>query len=86
VTTGTHRALPIPEIRSIEHRSGASLPVFCGRGTPGDDRMHGVPRRPECYRQLSRRAGDRPRPVSVGSAFHSKPHPGDTVLYFTEPL
>jgi len=44
-----------------------------------------VPQMLECYLQLSRRAGNRQRDVSVGLACQSAPHFGGVVAYSAEP-
>lgn len=66
-------------------RSGA-VPALSGGGALGNGRMHGVPQMLECYLQLSRRAGDRQRDVSVGLACQSSPHFGGVVAYSSAPL
>ncbi|MFC3175422.1 thiolase family protein [Novosphingobium bradum] len=64
-------------------RPGAS-PVLLGGGALGNGRMHGTPQMLECYLQLSRRAGDRQREVSLGMACQGVPHMGGAVLYSAE--
>ncbi|RDH77177.1 thiolase family protein [Mycolicibacterium moriokaense] len=66
-------------------RPGA-LPALSGGGALGNGRMHGVPQMLECYLQLSRRAGERQRDVSVGLACQSSPHFGGVVAYTAEPV
>jgi len=66
-------------------RPGA-LPALSGGGALGNGRMHGVPQMLECYLQLSRRAGERQRDVTVGVACHSSPHFGGAVAYSSQPL
>ncbi len=66
-------------------RPGA-LPALSGGGALGNGRMHGVPQMLECYLQLSRRAGERQRDVSVGVACQSSPHFGGVVAYTVEPV
>jgi acetyl-CoA acetyltransferase len=61
-------------------RAGA-VPALSGGGALGNGRMHGVPQMLECYLQLSRRAGDRQRDVSVGLACQAAPHFGGVVAY-----
>lgn len=63
----------------------AAIPALSGGGALGNGRMHGVPQMLECYLQLSRRAGDRQRDVSVGLACQSAPHYGGVVAYSAEP-
>jgi acetyl-CoA acetyltransferase len=66
-------------------RPGA-VPALSGGGALGNGRMHGVPQMLECYLQLSRRAGDRQRDVSVGVACQSSPHYGGVVAYTSSPI
>lgn len=66
-------------------RPGA-VPALSGGGALGNGRMHGVPQMLECYLQLSRRAGERQRDVSIGLACQSSPHYGGVVAYLSEPL
>ncbi|OBA90880.1 peptide permease [Mycobacteriaceae bacterium 1482268.1] len=66
-------------------RPGA-VPALSGGGALGNGRMHGVPQMLECYLQLSGRAGDRQRDVSVGLACQSAPHFGGVVAYTAAPL
>jgi acetyl-CoA acetyltransferase len=63
-------------------RPGAH-PVLSGGGALGNGRMHGTPQMLECYLQLSRRAADRQRDVSLGLACQGT-HMGGTVLYSAE--
>ena len=60
------------------------LPLLSGGGALGNGRMHGVPQMLECYLQLSGRAGERQRDVSVGVACHASPHFGGAVVYRNE--
>jgi acetyl-CoA acetyltransferase len=66
-------------------RAGA-VPALSGGGALGNGRMHGVPQMLECYLQLSGRAGDRQRDVSVGIACQASPHFGGVVAYTAVPL
>lgn len=66
-------------------RPGA-VPALSGGGALGNGRMHGVPQMLECYLQLSRRAGERQRDVSVGIACQASPHFGGVVAYSAQPL
>ena len=61
-----------------------TVPALSSGGALGNGRMHGVPQMLECYLQLSRRAGDRQRDVSVGVACQSSPHYGGIVAYTSE--
>jgi acetyl-CoA acetyltransferase len=62
-----------------------AVPALSGGGALGNGRMHGVPQMLECYLQLSRRAGDRQRDVSVGLACQASPHFGGVVAYTSAP-
>jgi acetyl-CoA acetyltransferase len=62
-----------------------AVPALSGGGALGNGRMHGVPQMLECYLQLSGRAGERQRDVSVGLACQSAPHFGGVVAYTAEP-
>jgi acetyl-CoA acetyltransferase len=62
-----------------------AVPALSGGGALGNGRMHGVPQMLECYLQLSRRAGDRQRDVSVGLACQASPHYGGVVAYTSAP-
>ena len=66
-------------------RPGA-LPALSGGGALGNGRMHGVPQMLECYLQLSRRAGERQRDVTVGVACHSSPLFGGAIAYSSQPV
>jgi acetyl-CoA acetyltransferase len=66
-------------------RAGA-VPALSGGGALGNGRVHGVPQMLECYLQLSRRAGERQREVSVGLACQASPHFGGVVAYTSEPI
>lgn len=63
-----------------------TVPALSGGGALGNGRMHGVPQMLECYLQLSGRAGDRQREVSVGLACQSSPHYGGVVAYTANPV
>jgi acetyl-CoA acetyltransferase len=65
----------------IDADAPGALPALSGGGALGNGRMHGVPQMLECYLQLSGRAGERQRDVSVGVACHSSPHFGGAVVY-----
>lgn len=66
--------------------SGHGLPVGASGGSLGNGRLHGIPQMLECYLQLSGRAGELQRAVSIGLACHSLPHYGGVVLYSRDPL
>jgi acetyl-CoA acetyltransferase len=65
-------------------RPGA-IPVLASGGSLGNGRMHGTPQMVDCYLQLSRRARDRQRDVSLGLACQGVPHMGGAVLYSADP-
>ena len=69
----------------IDADVAGSLPALSGGGALGNGRMHGVPQMLECYLQLSGRADDRQRDVSLGVACHSSPHYGGAVVYTSNP-
>jgi len=69
----------------IDSDTPGAVPALSGGGALGNGRMHGVPQMLECYLQLSRRAGNRQRDVSVGLACQSAPHFGGVVAYSAEP-
>jgi acetyl-CoA acetyltransferase len=69
----------------IDADTPGALPALSGGGALGNGRMHGVPQMLECYLQLSGRAGERQRDVSVGVACHSSPHFGGAVVYTSAP-
>ncbi len=62
-----------------------TVPALSGGGALGNGRMHGIPQMLECYLQLSGRAGDRQRDVSVGLACQASPHYGGVVAYTAAP-
>jgi acetyl-CoA acetyltransferase len=62
-----------------------AIPVLASGGSLGNGRMHGTPQMVDCYLQLSRRAGDRQRDVSLGLACQGVPHMGGAVLYSADP-
>jgi acetyl-CoA acetyltransferase len=64
-------------------RPGA-FPVLASGGALGNGRMHGTPQMLECYLQLSRRAGQRQREVSLAMACQGVPHMGGAVIYAAE--
>ena len=68
----------------IDSDAAGAVPALSGGGALGNGRMHGVPQMLECYLQLSRRATDRQRDVSVGVACQSSPHFGGVVAYTSE--
>jgi acetyl-CoA acetyltransferase len=74
------------EAGGIDSDRPHSIPALSGGGALGNGRMHGVPQMLECYLQLSRRAGDRQRDVSVGLACQAAPHVGGVVAYTAEPI
>ena len=74
------------ETGGIDSDRAGAVPALSGGGALGNGRMHGVPQMLECYLQLSRRAGDRQRDVSVGLACQASPHFGGVVAYTSEPL
>lgn len=70
----------------IDSDIAGRVPALSGGGALGNGRMHGVPQMLECYLQLSERAGDRQRDVSVGLACQSAPNFGGIVAYTAEPV
>lgn len=64
-------------------RPGAPA-VLAGGGALGNGRMHGVPQMLECYLQLSRRARERQRDVTLAMACQGVPHLGGAVIYSAE--
>jgi acetyl-CoA acetyltransferase len=64
-------------------RPGAPA-VLAGGGALGNGRMHGTPQMLECYLQLSRRAADRQRDVTLAMACQGIPHLGGAVVYSAE--
>jgi acetyl-CoA acetyltransferase len=65
----------------IDSDRGAARPVLASGGALGNGRMHGTPQMLECYLQLSRRAEERQREVSLAMACQGVPHMGGAVLY-----
>ena len=74
------------ESGGIDSDRAGAVPALSGGGALGNGRMHGIPQMLECYLQLSRRAGERQRDVSVGLACQSAPHFGGVVAYSSSPL
>jgi acetyl-CoA acetyltransferase len=74
------------ESGGIDSDRDGALPALSGGGALGNGRMHGIPQMLECYLQLSGRAGERQRNVSVGLACQSAPHFGGVVAYSSEPV
>jgi acetyl-CoA acetyltransferase len=65
----------------IDSDSPGGKAVLASGGSLGNGRMHGTPQMIECYLQLSRRAGERQRDVSLALACQGLPNMGGTVLY-----
>jgi acetyl-CoA acetyltransferase len=74
------------EAGGIDTDQPGAVPALSGGGALGNGRMHGVPQMLECYLQLSRRAGERQRDVSIGLACQASPHFGGVVAYSSAPL
>jgi acetyl-CoA acetyltransferase len=74
------------ESGGIDADRPGGVPALSGGGALGNGRMHGVPQMLECYLQLSGRAGDRQRDVSIGLACQASPHYGGIVAYSSEPV
>jgi len=74
------------ESGGIDSDRAGAVPALSGGGALGNGRMHGIPQMLECYLQLSQRAGERQRDVSVGLACQSAPHFGGVVAYSSEPI
>lgn len=74
------------EAGGIDADRPGAVPALSGGGALGNGRMHGVPQMLECYLQLSRRAGDRQRDVSIGLACQAAPHFGGVVAYSSAPI
>lgn len=69
------------ESGGIDSDVAGAIPALSGGGALGNGRMHGIPQMMECYLQLSGRAGERQRDVSVGLACQASPHFGGIVAY-----
>lgn len=74
------------ESGGIDSDCAGAVPALSGGGALGNGRMHGIPQMLECYLQLSGRAGERQREVSVGLACQSAPHFGGVVAYSSSPI
>jgi acetyl-CoA acetyltransferase len=74
------------ESGGIDSDAEGAVPALSGGGALGNGRMHGVPQMLECYLQLSGRAGERQRDVSIGIACQSAPHFGGVVAYSSSPI
>ncbi|MGE2689332.1 thiolase family protein [Mycolicibacterium pulveris] len=74
------------EAGGIDAGRPGAVPALSGGGALGNGRMHGVPQMLECYLQLSRRAGERQRDVTVGLACQAAPHFGGVVAYSSAPI